>query len=157
MTPVNQPNSDTYDLLANYRTVAGITLNIPEFTIWRIRIRISCQFGLSPTTAVANNAVLHAIFVEQNVAAALPNPVTAPYNERYLMYDNYYLAENEIAGNITVAAPTTNVLASFRTYDIKAHRRLDNLNDTLWLTLTPQGNVASLTSSVTYSILLRQK
>lgn len=157
VTPVSQPNSQTYDLLAVYRTTAGITLNIPEFTIWRIHIKISCQFGLTGPTAAANNAVLHSIFVEQASAAFLPNPVSAPYNERYLMWDNYYVAEQEMQSGIPVGAPGQDILVSYRAYDIRSHRRLDNLNDTLWIMLTPQGNVQNLTSSVTYSILLRQK
>ena len=158
--PVSQPNAMTFDLMAKYRTTAGITLNIPEFTIWRIHIRISCQFGLSPAVFSASSAVHHAIFVD--AASGLGglgalNPVSDPYNERFLMYDNYYVSEQAQNTNIPVADPITEVLVSNRVYDIRAHRRFGNLNDTLWLMLTPQGNVEQLSASVTYSILLRQK
>ena len=158
VTGVVQPNQDQYDLLASYRTRSGVTLNIPEFTIWRIHIRISIQFGLSPATAVANSACLLTLFVDTADFSGLPLTLSEPYSEQYLMYDNLYVSELIMNGfNVPAATPTIDVLAAVRNYDIKSHRRLGNLNETLWLTLTPQGNMEQLTSSITYSILLRQR
>lgn len=156
--PVNPPGMIAHDMLDKYRTTAGITLNIPEFTIWRIRISISCKFTLNPDTFTENSGILHALFVEQADLTKVPFPVTEPYNEKYLMYDMYYAAEQIIQGATPVAAPAAaNQFASYRVYDIKSHRRLGNLNDTLWVVTQPTGNVSGMTTSWTYSILLRQK
>lgn len=75
------------------------------------------------------------------------------------MYDMYYAGEQIMNGTtLTPTAPAAAALLSYvRFYDIKARRRLGNLNDTLWVVLQPTGNAAQITSSVTYSILLRQK
>lgn len=160
---ISPPNIQTYDVLSTFRTTAGITLNIPEFTIWRIKIRISVQFGLSPDSMTASSGVLNTLLVEQipttAVPQTVPDPIVSPYNARWLMYDMFYVSEAIMNGLLlpTAAPAGTNVLSYSRFYDIKARRRLGNLNDTLWVVLQPTGNVAQITSSVTYSILLRQK
>jgi hypothetical protein len=150
---------DQYDLLGRYRTTAGISLNIPEITIWRIHIRISVRFTISAGGDNPQNGILTAVFVEQNISTALNDPAVAAfaYGERYLMYDTMYTSEQLAVDQVTTAAGVNTIIQALeRTYDIKSHRRLDNLDDTLWLTLSPLASVQDMISAITYSILVRQ-
>ena len=155
VTGVSQPNFISHDLLAGYRSSAGITLNIPEFTVWRIHIKISIQFGLSPVAATANDGCLVASFVEQTDVATIKDPLAFPYNERYLIWEQLFAAEQRLMGTPSTTQPDALVL--YKVFDVRSRRRLDNLNDTLWLTVTPNGNANSVTDDVKFSILLRQK
>ena len=153
---VTQPAFQLYDLMSEYRTLAGVTLNIPEFTLWRLRIRVSISFGLSPLTFTANSGAHIAMFVDDLDFPTSVNPVAHPFNEQFLMWDEYFVSEQVV--NSPVANPPTaaNLFAGYRQYDIKSHRRLRNLNDTVLLTISPTGNVEQLTSSIVFSMLMRQ-
>jgi len=147
---VAPPALENIDLLAVWRTTSGVTLNLPGFTIWRIHIKISINFTLSPLTFTANSGVMIAMFVD-SINQVLLNPVTAPYDEKYLMWDELYAAEPQVQSH----AGTTPPLALYHEYDIRSHRKLDNVDDTLFLQLATTGNVVISDLSFTQSTLVK--
>src|SRR5438876_8805582 len=114
------PNTllNTNDLMSVYRSSAGVSLNIPEFTIWRIRIKISVSFSYVPAVYTANTGLLVALFVDDMALTQL-NPVVSPYNQQYLMWDEIYAAQQIMESN---SNPTT-APVYYAQYDIKAHRK----------------------------------
>lgn len=115
------------------------------------------RFTLSPATATAADGVLFSLFVEQGGnegLVAVLDPLTRPYNQRYMMWDPLYAAEQRMAAGEVQASTSFSL---YRNYDVKTHRRLGNLNDSLWATFTPFGNASALTTDAKYSILLLQK
>lgn len=154
VTPVNQPSFIAHDLLERYRSTAGINLNLPEFTIWRVHIKIAIKFSV--TAAAVTDGALFAMFVEQSAAqgglTAVFDPLLNPYNQRYMMWDALMANELRMQGG----TDPTNIYL-YRNYDIKTHRRLVNLGDSLWLTVTPFGGATGLTFDSKYSILLLQR
>jgi hypothetical protein len=43
----------------------------------------------------------------------------------------------------------------YKTYDVRSHRKLDNVNSSLWLTLSETGNAVLTDYSYTASILMK--
>ena len=79
------------------------------------------------------------------------NPVTSPYKEQYLMWDNLYATELVFSSGATGGDIST----SYKEYDIRAHRKMGNIGETLWLNLAQQGNTVLSGFSFTQSTLLR--
>jgi len=155
-TPVGPgPAFTSFDLLGNFRGVMGISLNLPDIVIWRIHIKVSIRFTLAPSTAIqANDSVLFSLFVDTSNQTLL-NPVTQPYSEKFMMFDNLY-ASSLVQQGLTVAASLPGDLLMFKEYDIKSHRRIANLDETLWMTLSPQGtDLTILNWSATHSTLVK--
>ena len=119
-----------HDLLSTYRTTAGIDVNLPEFTIWRIRIKVSFRISaVAATQYEANDGVHIAVFVD-DMNDTGQNPVVAPYDEKYMLWDAIYASESLQYSSNASPIGTTPVFL-FREYDIKTHRRIENLKETL--------------------------
>ena len=141
---------NTEDLLLSYRTAAGISLEIPEFTIWRIHIKITMKFTYSPLVYTSNSGMFIAMFVDD--FGQLPgSAIVSAYDQQYLMWDFVYAAEEQLNANSGTGG--TNVL--YKQYDIKSHRKIRQLKDTLWLSIGANGNVIPTDYSFTHSTLLR--
>jgi hypothetical protein len=150
--PVHGPSVNADDLLANWRTAAGVTLNIPEFTIARIHIKISIAFSWSPATITANSLAHFALTVDSINQAPL-NPLTNQYQQSYMMWDAIYGTEQLFQGGGDLTTLGDSVL--YRTIDIRSKRKLGNAGDTLWALLVDQGNLSMSGYSYTGSILLQ--
>ena len=145
------PQNDI-DLLATWRTNLGVTVNLPDITIWRIKLRISIKITI-PTVAIDSaDAVLATVFVEgTNQAATILNQSLFPYDQHYLLYDGIYAGEAaEASGIVTVGGDYIVV----RNYEIKAHRKLQNLDDSLFLQLVQTGNASLVSYSFQQSTLV---
>jgi len=144
----------TYDLLASWRTAAGITLNLPGITIGRIRFKVSITITVPAATA-ANDGCLMALGLQDQTLATLagsPNanpPVTQPYDIDYMLWDQLYRTEAVSAGEASAIA---NVL--YKEYDIRSMRKIHNLGQTLGLSFQPTGGVTAYTVSMTGNVLL---
>ena len=153
VSPIIAPAFNTADLLLNYRTLAGIDLNLPEFTIWRFRIKVSIKFNVTAATLESNSGVTVAAFVD-NMAATFTNPVAAVFDERYLIWDTIFafsaLQQGANGGDVLNA---TN-LAMYKEYDVKSHRKLGNIGETLLFQIAPLGTGEVLNYSYQQSTLV---
>jgi len=145
--PANNPY--LLDLLADYRTQAAIGLNIPEFTIWRLRIKLYIRFTISAVSS--NTGFFFAIYNDNFQLPLAFTPRTQAYSERYYMWDF-----RSIEMQVQEAGVTTTPGLAFE-YDIKSHRKLQNINETMFMSLEALGNVVTPIAEVTtvYSMLLR--
>ena len=139
VTAIPAPSFQTVDLLANYRTLAGIDLNLPEFTIWRIRIKISVRLTPQATAAThieSNSGVTVAIFCD-NMAGTYTNPVVAGFDERYLLWDTLYTSKvvSQAIAFSNIASVEDVLL--YQEYDLKGRRRLGNIGESLLLQVAP--------------------
>jgi len=137
--------------LLSWKNSAGITLNIPEFTILRVHIKISINFSWSPAVITANSLAQFALMVDSQDQGPL-NCITHPYEESFMMWDAIYGTEQLFQGGGDVGTLGDSVL--YRTYDIRSKRRLRNAGDTLWAQLIDQGNLSLTGYAYTASILL---
>ena len=145
--PANNPY--VLDLLADYRTQAGILMNIPRFTIWRLKIKVACRFAISAVSS--NTGFFFAIYNDNFQLPITFVPRTQAYSEMYYMWD-FRSIETEVqeAGITTTPGLTWE-------YDIKSHRKLQNIFETMFMSLEAVGNVTTPIAEVTtwYSMLLR--
>src|SRR6266699_5040715 len=137
------------DLLGVYRTTAGITVNPNDWVLWRLHFKLAVQ--VTQTAYASNNAAMVAIYVGESDVASQLNPITNPYREQYLMWDNLYVAQQELESHPVAIAP----LVLFKEYDIKARRKLRNINETLWFTIAFGGATTMVDYSFTQSALWR--
>jgi len=144
------------DLLAPWRTANGWTLNLPDIVIWRIHLKISIHFTLSPATIVSTNGMFIGIFVDAaDIAGGLAVASASPYDQQYMMWDKIYLAD-VLASNATNFS--TGAITLYKEYDIRSHRKMTNQRESLWLQLQPQGDLtvgAGDGYELTGSILLK--
>lgn len=147
------PNAtlNTIDLLSNFRSHGGISINLPEFSVWRVRLRITIIINTVGAIA-SNDGSLETVFVE-SVNQTAGNAITLPYEQSHMLYDFHPLAESsEFTG---IAAAGNYVLT--REYDLKSHRKLRALDDTLYLQLAASGQATYVNYSICHATLLRMK
>jgi len=152
---IPEPTFQTVDLIDNFRSLVGIDLNFPEFTIWRIRIKIAVRITpvLTTNTVNSNSGVTVALFCD-DMAATYTNPVVAKYNERFLLWDAMYVYKTIGSSGGFVddtVAPSTD-LALYQEYDLKGRRKLANIGDTLLFQIAPTA-ATIVNYSTTYQIL----
>jgi len=146
------PNAtlNTIDLLSNWRTHAGITVNLPEITIWRIHLKISVTISIAAAVA-ANDAILNTVFVD-GMNATILNQTTNTYDQPDLLFEHMYLTEyTMLTGNTGMAGE----IGLYKTYDIRSHRKLQSIDDTLYLQLATTGQPQITAYSYAASILQR--
>ena len=144
---------NSFDLMGTFKQRMGITLNLPDIVIWRILLKVSVRFDLQPQVFTASDGVLVSVFTDSLPLDPAFNAETEPYAEQYLMWDTLYVSETLIQGNPVSSTSTSNVL--YRSYDIKSHRKLANIDDTPILQLVSTGNLLQLEESYTLSMLLK--
>jgi len=142
------------DLLQSFKTAMGLTVNLPDITIWRILLKISITIKFP--AAIANPeayGALMVVFVDDKLFTfTVAN--TDPYFERFLMYKAIYYSEAVMMGEAQPVASATGVIT--KDFDIKAHRRLENIEDTLLLQVSGLGGLTSLNGlAYSGSVLLR--
>ena len=153
-TAVIAPQFAFNDLLSDFKSRMGINLNLPDIVIWRLIIKISMRVSVAPATAIsAADAVLLSVFVDTTNQAQL-NPVLEPYSEKFMLYDAVYLSEPVFNG-MAIASTLPTELMLYRSYDIRVHRKLPNIDETLFITYSPTNAVEILERAVTFSCLLK--
>lgn len=145
------PNAtlNNFDLLSGFKTTLGIQVNLPELVVWRIHLRISAVITIAGAMA-ANDGVLHTVFVDSQNQTVL-NQLSDPYDQHYLMFDFAYLTETAYQSDIHAAG----TYAIARNYDIRSHRRLASLTDTLWLQTAASGQATFTSISYVQSVLVK--
>ncbi len=143
---------NNFDLLTNYKSDMGITLNLPDLRIWRIILKISIRFTLSPNVITASDGFLLAMFVDDSQVFPA-NVLLSPYGEMYQTWDQIYTASIFQQGESLVT--TTNNWSLYREYDIRTHRVLKDLKDTQIMQIVSTGNAVPAEISFTHSTLLK--
>ena len=150
------PASNTIDLLADWKSQFGFTVNLPEITIWRVRLKISVRVLFPSTlTTVEADAVNVGVYVndvDSTVLASYPNPISAPYAQQFMLYDTLYSSEGAVNGSIVPVANGQGFM--YREYDIKARRRINNIKHSLILQYAPSGSLAQITGLGFQSVIL---
>jgi hypothetical protein len=135
------------DMLASFRTKFGITLNLPDIVVWRIHLKIAITVTISSYTAAAGALV--SVFNEDQ-QILVPNSLLDTYSERFLAWERLYLAEEAIASGVATN-PTL-----YKEFDIRSHRRFQNVEETLWWQVVTTGTVTGITQiSSNWSVLLK--
>src|SRR5712691_1487115 len=140
-----------HDMMLDYRTNAGLTGNLPEFTVWRIHVKVSIFFSYSPATYSSSSGAFVGLFVDDVNTPLAAGGNAIAFEQQWLMWDILYAAEQEMMANNGVVG--TPVL--YHEYDIRARRVLRALKDTLWLNIAPVGNASFTNVAFTQSTLLR--
>jgi|SRR5258707_635224 len=156
VAPVQGPSVNSNDLLAVYKQTqfAGGNFNFPDIVIWRIHIRISIHWRFSVAAATANTGSNISMFVDSRLQTLL-NPVTQPYDERYLMWYEAFAAD---AAEGTLALGTIDTTSDHllvKEFDVKSHRKINTPDETLWLTIVGTGNTTLVDYAFQQSTLLR--
>ena len=150
---IPEPSFQTIDLLDNFRTLVGIDLNFPEFTIWRIRLKVSVRITpvLTAGSVDSNASVTLAIFCD-DMAATYTNPVVSKYNEKFLLWDDMYVYKTLAAAGGGTTVPASTDVPMYAEYDLKGHRKLANIGDTLLFQIAPTG-ASVVNYSLNYNVL----
>ena len=146
------PNAslNNIDLMSTWRSHSGISINLPEFVIWRIRLKLSITITVT-TSVAANDGVLVTAFVDGSNQTAT-NQLSQPYDQKDLIFDMLYATETVKQSTDSLATTTVTL---YREYDIKSHRKLPALDDTLKLQLASSGTAVITGYSFTQSTLVR--
>ena len=145
----------TIDLLANYRAQFAIAVNLPEITVWRFHIKISILGKITLAGSVkSSDGVFVACWVDDKTQAPLIAS-SASYSQKYLVWEEIYFTEGASQSSTGFTVAAANEVALFREYDVKTHRKLYNLNDSLFLQLQNLEDFSYDQFSYTSRILLR--
>lgn len=154
MGPVNNNPSD---LLAGWKLASGMKLDVIDYTIWRIHIKVSISIHLTAASYSSDTGYAIGLFVDSLNQPTFPVafPFANQYDERFLIWDTLFL--NEVVAQSPFAVTTTlNTYALYKEYDIKSHRKL-NENDTLWFYANSRGNAQADEFDVLHRTLLRHR
>jgi hypothetical protein len=146
---ITSPGHYTEDLLLSFRSELGLGVQLPEITIWRIRIKISVAIKwIAAPVNFESAGVIVGIFVE-DMANTLVGVETHPYAQSYMMYQTVYYQEAVMQGERQIAANNIDFLS--KEFDIKARRKLRNLDDTLLLQVGTTGAAVSLLDGLAWN------
>lgn len=152
---ITLPGHYQEDLLASFKSEYGFSINLPDITIWRVRLRISVaiKWAAAPVNFETGGFIIGVFVDDPNFT--IQGVETHPYMEKFMMYGATYYSEAIMQGG---REPAAGVIDYFtKEYDIKARRRLGNIEDSLILQVggTGAGAVVSLNGlSWTSSVLL---
>lgn len=145
------PSPVLLDLLADFKTHAGITINFPEFRIWRLRLKVSITVTITGGTTASNDGVLITTFIDGMTQVPL-NQLTNSQDEADMVYDFLYTYK-VIGQGFTVNSFAVTAVPLYGEYDIKAHRKLKSIDDTCFLQMAASGNAVITGYSVSYAML----
>ena len=138
---VTPPAAYVEDLLLTWKTEYGFSVNLPDIVIWRVRFRISISIKF-PASIVNPEAYGAVVGLYTDTLGLTQLSVSAhPYFEKFMWYQTVYYSEAVMAGEAQPVANATGMIV--KEFDVKARRRLGNVEDTLILNVGPTGGLAS--------------
>lgn len=137
-------NPDNQDMLANYKAQFAITANLPGMTIMRLHLRLNVE--MTQSGQGANNGAFIGCWVDSTNQAILAASAR-PFDQQFLIFDELYIGEALQQGGVTPFYVT-------RVYDIKSRRKIQNVQDTLWFQVQPNGLATVTAYSFTMSLLV---
>lgn len=142
-TTLGQTNG-AVDILADFRTVMGITANLPGCTIARVRGAV--QYLYDPLVAATSLSGLFIGMVVNEIGLASPRPLTNPNADWFY---REWLPDAQPGQVIDPAAGAA--LASWQ-FDVKSMRKMQEVNQTIafaWeRTAVPNLNALTVVTSV---------
>lgn len=138
------------DLLNYYKTVAGISIILPEITIWRIHLKVSIKITLSSAMVAADGALV-SVFVDSQTQAQL-NSFSDPLAQQHMLY--HWLPASHVPAE--GGGNTAGTYFLEHEFDIKAHRKIAKPEDTLFLQIAGTGGSTTVSDAeIAYSVLMR--
>lgn len=128
------------DLLADFRTQAGLSINLPGFTLGPFKIKIGIRFDISvaAVTFTQDDGYVVGIVVD-DINATAPSPLTSP-NVDWAWYSWYPLSPPDDVSVVSTAAPTNTSLLRSIEIDAKSMRKIEEVGQTAWLVVEATGN-----------------
>lgn len=155
VTATTPPAFQTSDLLADFKSQFGFSVNFPDITIWRIRLKVSIKVTF-PTTGFTNPesaGALVAVYCDNtSEVVSEAGPVTHPYEHKWMVYEMIYASEQVLYSGIASSTEAEGVL--YREFDIKTRRRLENLNWSLFMDVQGSGQIATVNAYSWASVIL---
>jgi len=139
-----------FDLLSDFRTSAGINLNLPGITIGRVRIKIQVRLDFSVSAGDATSGVTCGIYTQSQQATAGRLSSASDLVDDYLYWSWHPFCEKS---NSTISALTADGMFAFEV-DSKAMRKMDEVGEGLFLNVQSTGAVEIDTICVAGSVLL---
>lgn len=138
---ITTPGHYSEDLLSTFKSEFGFSVNFPDITIWRIRLRISVgvHWIASPVNFEQAGYILGVFVDDPNFT--IQGVETHPYMEKFMFYGATYYTEAIMAGEALPVGGATNFLT--KEYDIKARRRLGNIEDSLIMQVGTTGSAVA--------------
>jgi hypothetical protein len=150
-TIVVPPNIETIDLLSGFKAAYGFSVNLPDIVVWRVRLKISLRLQYPAVLASEENGgCLIGVYCDDTLLTAEPGDIQFPYAHKWMVWEQMYDTEQIVLSGIQPASSASFYL--YKEFDIKTHRRLENINHSLLMDLQPNGNVNQL-SGVSYSVV----
>src|SRR5262249_21774092 len=128
----------------------GMSINLPGFTIWRLHFKFSCRITI--VTPQANNGVLLTAFVD-STTQTITNQGTFPMDERLLLHEQLYVNETIVQNGQGAGAAA--VVPLYGSFDVRSHRKIENLQNSLILQNAVTGAATILDYSWTMSALIK--
>jgi hypothetical protein len=157
-TLAHQPTANVFDLMAVFNTKqGGWLLQLPDITVWRIHLKISIRFTFNSTAYDSNAGAFVGLFVapRAQINAQAFSLVTNQYSYKPLIWDMLYTSETIKEGTFSPTINTTDQHVLYKEYDVKSHRRFQNMDDTLWLEITEIGDMSLQSLSFIQSTLYK--
>ena len=151
-TNLAAPNAvfNNIDLMQAWRLhQGGITINLPEITILRVKLRLSIRVTIAAAMN-ANDGILSTLFVDGISQVAL-NQFAQPFDQRDMRYEQDFLSHVPAEGGGNAAG----TYFVERDFDIKARRKLQSVDDTLWLQCSATGQSVIQQLSYSHATLVR--
>lgn len=140
----------TYDMLSDFRTSAGINLNLPGVTIGRIRIKIQVRFDFSVTPGDAASGVTVGVYTQSQQSSGGRLSSASDLTDDYLYWAWHPVSENVPT---TIAAMAADVMFAFEV-DSRAMRKMDEIGQGLFLNVQSTAATEIDTICVVGSVLL---
>jgi len=138
------------DLLGNFKSQYAIQANFPEMVVWRVHLRFSARITVG--TSSANDGILITMFVD-STKQTIVNQLLNPNDEHYMIYHLLYNADTIMQGGSVGGAGA--IVSLVKDFDVKSHRKLVNINDSLLLQTSVSGTNTFTDYSVSVGILLK--
>lgn len=129
--------ADQVDLLAGFRArLGGITQNLPDWTC--VRIRGMINFDAAQNGTIDTGLIVVSAIKWSTTVTGLPTPVALPH-EDYMLY--------QVGPQGVNAFPAGQVGLIFNiSFDTKAMRKLNQIDDTIWLVWESANAAATYTA-----------
>lgn len=140
----------TFDMLSDFRTSAGINLNLPGVTIGRIRIKIQVRLDLSVVNADAASGVVVGVYTQSQQSTGGRLSAASDLVDDYLYWSWHPLSEH---GPFSILAAPVDALLTCDV-DSKAMRKMDEIGQGLFLNVNTTSATEIDTIAVVGSVLL---
>ena len=154
VTPADQ-DIFTRDLLSDFRTAMGISVNLPGFTIGPIKIKISIRFDISVVNQPQTQAEGYMVGLIVDTIQGGPPDIFAEPNADWMWWSWYPLTPPDDVSTVSTTVPANTRLVSSIEIDCGSKRKLEEVGQTLFLVVQTTGEaeigqITEFTSSLVF-------